>query len=586
MTIQQPRPEYPRPTLVRENWSNLNGVWQFQPDPKNIGLNEKWYNNAEFNREIIVPFPIESEASEIHNLKPENVNWYRRAFEVPEEWAENTSKEIYLNIGASDHQTRVFVNGQQVGQHRGGYTPISLSITHALVPGTNTVTIRVEDAIGWTQARGKQAGTTKWPIDYDTVSGIWQTVWLEPRHETHITALHNQFDCNNNELTLLFESNQQNNLTVLVSLLSEGQVVGQTECSMNQRAEARTTIEISNPRLWSPESPTLYELVVELKDSSSLVDRIESYVGLREISHSDSHFTLNGEPVYLRGILDQGYFPGGWYTPMDDAAIKRDVELTLAMGFNTARKHQKIEDPRYLYWADRLGLMVWEEMPSGRVFSNELIRDLCTEWSEVIKRDRQHPCIVAWVPFNESWGVWHQASRPEQRALVDGIVAITQAFDQSRLVIGNDGWEFSKGDMWTLHLYDGESQSLADRLEQLIQKPDSYIEGEGSDGRVGALPGAKVQGLPIILTECGGIGYVQGERAGDEFAYGELPESEQALEEQFVAVADTIHKTKRLTGYVWTQLTDVQQEINGILYFDREPKLPIEKVRKIITGIV
>lgn len=576
-----PRPEYPRPILERQDWLNLNGVWQFKEDPEDQGLTDGWHRSPGFEQQITVPFPIESKASGIHKTQPATVNWYSRSFEIPNAWNDN----VLLNIGACDHITTLFVNGQQVGQHRGGYTPIVCNISHALQAGENTITVRVEDHIGWTQVRGKQAGTTKWPIDYDTVTGIWQTVWLEPAAQTHITAVHNQFDLEQSQVTLWIEANTQSALRAEVELSWQGEIIASGSCEMNDRAESRCTLNISNPRLWAPASPNLYDLTLILRDDESIVDRVASYIGLREISHNGEYLTVNGEQVYLRGILDQGYFPEGWYTPISDEAIKQDVELTLAMGFNLARKHQKIEDPRYLYWADKLGLLVWEELPSGRVFSNELIRDLTNEWSEVIKRDRQHPCIVAWVPFNESWGVWHQATRPEQRSLVDSLVALTKAYDQSRLVIGNDGWEFSSGDMWTLHLYDDSALSLAARLDNLIQAPETSIVGEGSDGRAGALAGANVSGLPIILTECGGIGYVRGDTTGDEFAYGDLPDSEQALETEFRAVAATVHKTSRLKGFVWTQLTDVQQEINGIMYFDRTPKISLEKIREIILGV-
>jgi len=588
-----PRQEYPRPTIVREQWLNLNGEWRFQPDPADIGLVNSWYDDPRFGHTIIVPFPIESAASEIHDLAPSPTNWYARAFELPAEWQ---AEQVRLNIGACDHWTRIFINGLEVGQHRGGYSPIGVDIGHALEPGLNQVVIRVEDSPSWTQPRGKQAGTTKWPIDYDTVTGIWQTVWLEPVSKIHINALHSQFDLERSELTCWVETSQQNQLDVLVELIRDGEVLISATANFNDRAEARTKLIIPNPELWSPGSPFLYDLRIrllgrethkELDQDQSCLDDIQSYVGLREIGKDKESITLNGKPIYLRGILDQGYFEMGWYTAVSDKMLKRDVELTLALGFNCARKHQKIEDPRYLYWADQLGLLVWEEMPSGRVFSNELVRTLGNEWADIIRRDRQHPCIIAWVPFNESWGIWNQIDRPEQRAFVDGVVGLTRAFDQSRLVVGNDGWEYSSGDLWTLHLYEGESSSLAERLDSLMIDPSAAINGDDSavGKKVGALPNTKVEGLPIILTECGGIGFVTGNLKGDEFAYGELPDNKTELAQRFRGVADTIIDAKQLKGFVWTQLTDVQQEINGVLYFDRTPKFPIQEIHDIITSI-
>jgi beta-galactosidase/beta-glucuronidase len=579
-----PRPEYPRPILKRDRWLNLNGSWRFQSDPNDAGLNGQWFKQADFNDLIIVPFAIESQASGQHNLNPENVNWYARGFSVPESWDDN----ILLHIGACDHWTRIFLNGLEVGQHRGGFVPIDIDITHAMKIGVNQIVIRVEDSDSWTQPRGKQAGTTKWPIDYDTVTGIWQTVWLEPVPKFHITAIHSSFDLSTATLTCWVETNKQNTHKLQITLFEDEKLISKGANSFDSRAESKLKLDVSNLALWSPESPILYKLELKIVDQNDLlIDMVESYVGLREISKNNGTITINGQPIYIRGVLDQGYFEQGWYTAISDDAIRKDVELTLALGFNCARKHQKIEDPRYLYWADKLGLLVWEEMPSGRVFSNELVRTLTDEWMAVLRRDRQHPCIIAWVPFNESWGIWNQADRPEQRAFADGLVGITRAFDQSRLVVGNDGWEYSSGDLWTLHVYEGETGNIQDRIARLMNDPGAAVGGEESavGQRIGALPGANVTGLPILLTECGGIGYTKGELEGDEFAYGDLPTSEAALLDRFIHVANTIHDADQLCGYVWTQLTDVQQEINGVLYFDRTPKLPLKTIRRIMLGV-
>ncbi len=583
---EQPRPEYPRPILQRERWLNLNGPWGFQPDPQNQGLQENWYreNQAfEFSDSIVVPFPIESEASGQHNLNPERVNWYSRSFSLPVEWQEN----ILLHIGACDHWTRVFVNGQEVGQHRGGYTPVQLDISHSVRPGENRITIRVEDSDAWTQPRGKQAGTTKWPIDYETVTGIWQTIWLEPVADNYITGLHSHFTLETATLSCCIESSRHNKGKIEATLFDGDTPIVNGVGNFDSRAEAKITLEVPQAKLWSPGSPSLYTLkLVLFDDDGKVIDCAESYAGLREIGTKDGAITINGNATYLRGVLDQGYFEGGWYTAMDDLAIRRDVELTLALGFNCARKHQKIEDPRYLYWADKLGLLVWEEMPSGRIFSNELVRTFIDEWTSVLGRDRQHPCIIAWVPFNESWGVWHQSDRTEQRAFVDAAVSLTRALDPSRLIVGNDGWEYSNGDLWTLHVYEGETSNISDRIDELMNNPAAaVVPGDtGTRQRVGALPGADVSGLPILLTECGGIGYKKGKLEGDEFSYGELPDSESGLLERFHLIANTITDANQLCGFVWTQLTDVQQEVNGILYFDRTPKLPIETIRQIMQG--
>jgi len=580
--VTQPRPEYPRPILVRDDWLNLNGQWQFCFDGNNDGLMQGWFRDGlpESAVEITVPYPVESAASGIHDISPASIVWYQREFELPDSW----QSRIVLRIGAADHWSRAFVNGVEVGQHRGGYAPIAFDIQHALRPGINRITIRVEDSLSWTQPRGKQAGTTRWPIDYDSVTGIWQTVWLEPLSAVSIESTYPNFTLETGKLvyTVCFSGQIEGNLTAELCL--DGVSIATETVETQLRSEARVTFTLPDAALWSPESPTLYDVKLTLvNQNSGDTDVVASYVGLREIKISEGQLQLNGESIYLRGILDQGYFPGGWYTALSDDVIRNDVELILAMGLNCARKHQKAEDPRFLYWADKLGLLLWAEMPSGKIFSTELVETLTQEWISLVKRDRGNPCVVTWVPFNESWGVWHQSARPEQRAFVDGIVALTKSLDQSRPVVGNDGWEFSSGDLWTLHLY-YSGQSISTRINELINDPGISVTGDdGQNKRVGALPGADINNLPILLTECGGVGF--GKYSDNDFSYGELPETEEELERDIRHIAEMVNSGEVLQGFVWTQLTDIQQEINGLLYFDRTPKLPIETLHEIFSGI-
>ena len=574
-----PRAEYPRPILVRDQWQSLNGQWLFKVDRDNRGLTDAWFDGPWTDAQTItVPFSMESAASGIAEADGASVVWYQREVIKPEAW----DRRVVLRMGASDFLTRVFVNGQEVGQHRGGYASFGFDIQHALMPGRNRITIRVEDSLSWTQPRGKQAGTTRWPIDYDGVTGIWQSVWLEPLTAVSIESTANSYHAAEQTLSYKAFLSAQVDGEVSVELLDGDRVIASDTVQTAGRAEIRTTFFIEDPMLWSPEEPHLYGVRLTLLNrATGERDETTSYAGLREVSVTDGQLCLNGDPLYLRGVLDQGYFPEGWYTATTDEALRRDVELTLAMGFNCARKHQKAEDPRYLYWADKLGLMVWAEMPSGRVFSTELIESLTTEWMELIKRDRAHPSIIAWVPFNESWGVWHQSERPEQRAFVDAVTSLTKALDDSRVVVGNDGWEYSSGDLWTLHLYN-EDSDVSSRLAALIEDPHSAVTNEfGSRDRVGALPGADVSGLPILLTECGGIG--MGSFSEEDFSYGNLAETPEALEARMRKIMTDIRSLKVLQGFVWTQLTDVQQEVNGVLYFDRQPKLPLAVLHDIFS---
>ncbi|MBL6719150.1 MAG: glycoside hydrolase family 2 [Pseudomonadales bacterium] len=577
-----PRSEYPRPQLRRAEWRCLNGLWSVRGDDRREGLLKGWHR-AGLGPEalsIIVPFTPEAPASQAEALRGLPCLWYEREFDAPP-WG----GPIMLHLGAADHWTRVFLNGEEVGQHRGGYAPFSFEISHALRPGRNRLTVRVEDSPSWSQPRGKQAGTTRWPIDYDPVTGIWQSVWLEPVPPSSVSWLYPRYAVKDQTLVLAAGFSRQLQGRLSVTLLHNEVVVAEHTVGVDQRAEARLSFAIPDPQLWAPEHPTLYDVRVVLEDElDGQVDRVEGYIGLRELSWDRDGLHLNGEALFLRGVLDQGYFPEGWYTAPSDEALRRDVELTLALGFNCARKHQKAEDPRYLYWADRLGLLVWAEMPSGRIFSTELVETLTQEWMSLLKRDRAHPSLVTWVPFNESWGVWHQGDRPEQRAWVDSIVKLTKALDPSRPVVGNDGWEYSSGDFWTLHLYE-EDRPLEDRLAALRQAPESTVTSDwgGAPGRArrGALPGAEVSMLPMLLTECGGIGF--GDAGGGAFAYGDIPETEHAFQRRIEQTLGEIAASPSLAGYVWTQLTDVQQEINGLLTFDRQPKLALETLRALFS---
>jgi len=545
-----------------------------------MGLRHGWHQALPAQAEnITVPFAPNSAASGITGARTDTTVWYERDFELPADWQE---KRICLRFGAVDHTSQVFINGTLVGEHTGGYSPFGLDINHALVPGTNTISVRAQDSLSWTQPRGKQAGTTRWPIDYDGIIGIWQTVWLEPLPEVSIESVFTQFSLASGQLNCLVEFSRQLEGELQVDLLNSGELVASAQASTEWRAESRVDLDVEQPVLWSPGNPALYELRLTLTSASGEQDVVNSYCGLREITRDKGVLQLNGEPLYIRGILDQGYFPDGWYTACSDQDYKKDIELTLAMGFNCVRKHQKAEDPRYLYWADQLGLLVWSEMPSGRIFSTELVQTLTGEWLDLVRRDRGHPSIVTWVPFNESWGVWHQAERPEQRAFVEGIVGLTHALDNSRPVVGNDGWEFSAGDLWTLHVY-AEESDLSGRLAELAEAPDSHVNiGEGGLGqRVGALPGADISNLPVLLTECGGIGF--GHHSNDDFAYGEIPASTPELEQRIRDAVRIVLQASELQGYVWTQLTDIQQEINGLLYFDRQPKLPIGVFHEIFS---
>ena len=586
-TQDLPRPEYPRPLLRREQWLNLNGVWAFKPDLADLGQAGSWYVPAQWpdegSTEITVPYAPGSQASGVDWAEPANVVWYRRLFDRPD-WS---AQDVLLNIGACDYTTDVYLNGHHVCRHQGGYSPVQCAIGRFLQETDNVLVVRAADTDSWQQPRGKQAGDTRWPIDYDAVIGIWQSVWLEPTERNYGRSIFSRYEAGSRELkvTLILAAQCQGSLEVEAFLDGTSVMLGRS--AFANRNESTVTLGVEAPQLWSPNNPILYDLSIKvLSESGELMDQIASYTGLREVRCEGGAILLNGEPQYLKGVLDQGYFPGGWYTAQDDAALRRDVELTKAMGFNFVRKHQKIEDPRYLYWADRLGLMLWAEMPAGRIFSTQLSQALSEQWPRAVIRDRSHPSIVGWVVFNESWGIWHQGERAEQRHLADALYHLTKSLDPTRPVIGNDGWEFSTGDVWAVHSYEHGDGALARCIEGLLDTPQTQVTQIGRP-RLGALAGADPRALPLVLSECGGVGFVDAQkREGPEpdFAYGDIPETAEQLSQICQRLLVEIGEIPQLNGFVWTQLTDVQQEVNGLLYFDRRAKIPLAEIADLVDS--
>lgn len=568
-----PRPEYPRPRLVRPQWANLNGRWRFAFDDADRGLAASWHAVPRLDRRIVVPFSFEAPLSGIGVTESHPVVWYARTFELPAGWR---GRRLRLHIGACDFDTRVWCNGRAVGHHRGGYTPIACDLTAAVRPGRNRLVVRAEDRPTWSQPRGKQiVGERPEGIDYDRVTGIWQTVWLEPLPDACVEDVWPRWSADERRLTVGVETSGARGGSVEVELRAGDAPVAAGSAALDAHGAAAVPLDVERPLPWSPASPHLYDLVIRLRTATG-VDEVRSYAGLREVAHDGRRLLLNGTPFEARGVLDQGYFPGGWYTAASDDDLRRDVELTRAMGFNLTRKHQKAEDPRWLYWADRLGLLVWSEIGMGRAFGDALVADYAAEWTAAVRRDRGHPCVAAWVPGNESWGIDGVARDPRQQAFQRALYELTRSLDPTRPVVANDGWEFLCGDVWGLHCYVTEGAALADCLRLVLADPATQL----APGKAAALPGADPRGRPVLLTECGGVALADG---GGAWGYGQVAGADGLL----AALRDVVGHVRgmpELAGFVWTQLADVQQEANGLLRFDRTPKAPLDAVRAIIAG--
>ncbi len=594
---------HPRPQLRRENWASLDGIWQFsngRAAPCSLPQQVEW------NAEILVPFSPETEASGIGDTGFYTSVWYRRTWEqAPLE----RGARLWLRFEAVDWGATVWVNGHQVCSHEGGYTPFSADISGALVEGsTQEVVVQAnDDSSDLAKPRGKQ----DWKLEphsiwYPRTTGIWQSVWLEMVPQIHLHTLHWTSSLDRWEIgieALVFEHGcspeplpaqeapAPEPLELAVRLTIGSQILANDSYAVIS-GEVHRIIALSDPGiddyrnelLWSPASPTLIEAQVTLRTpDGKILDRVHSYTALRSVTTQGDRFLLNGRPLQLRLVLDQGYWQASGLTAPDDAALIRDIELVKQLGFNGVRKHQKIECARFLYWADRMGLLVWEEMPSAYRYTTKSIQRLTREWFEVLQRDRSHPCIVAWVPFNESWGVPDLPESPAQRHYVQALYHMTKSLDPSRPVIGNDGWESVATDIIGIHDYDEQPERIGQRygINDIEAK---LLKRERPGGRVLTIGGTSIAcTLPIVLTEFGGIAF--GGEQENIWGYSRTRTAEQLLD-RYRTLLDTVRNLPALAGFCYTQFTDTYQEANGLLYVDRTPKASLSMFAEATSGML
>lgn len=581
-----PRAEYPRPQFVRKAWQCLNGEWEFQFDDAGVGEKEYWYQTEKrvpFSHKINVPFAFQSKLSGIGDPSFHDVVWYRRSFEVPADWK---NKRIILHFGAVDYIAKVWVNGQLAAVHEGGHTPFQADITSLLREDGNTVVVRAEDfSRDVTLPRGKQYWREKSEsIFYTRTTGIWQSVWLEPVSPAHLRKVMITPDIDRNEIrirTFVEGYPASGDLKVQVTVTFGNDRIAEDQYSLRSSEQLRAIglgdfTDHGQGRLWSPEHPNLYDVEFRLIQGGEVVDEVRSYFGMRKVSIEDGKLCLNNRPYFQRLVLDQGYFPEGILTAPTDEALKRDVELTKEMGFNGVRKHQKTEDPRFLYWCDRLGLLVWGEAANAYEYSEEYVRRFTREWQEIVERDYNHPSIVTWVPLNESWGVPNVQIDVRQQQHGLAMYHLTKSLDDTRPVVYNDGWEHMTTDLVTIHDY----ESRQEVLEQRYQTAESAVEAMPANRRI-FVGGASYQGQPILVSEFGGIAFKKSEWDGWGYSGAE---NEEDFLFRLKAVVDPMFSSPVIQGYCYTQLTDVEQEINGLLTYDREPKAPLEAIRSIIMG--
>lgn len=586
------RMEYPRPQLVRDAWLNLNGAWQFEFDDRNVGTAQRWFDPSEnFSQTIQVPFAFQTPASGIHDTSFHDYVWYKRNFTLDSGWYK---KRVVLHFGAVDYRAWVYVNGHYIGMHEGGHTPFSFDITHALTGEEEQVTVRVEDpSKDETIPRGKQFWLEKPDsIWYTRTTGIWQTVWLEAVNPVYIHQVKFQPDLDQGSIGIEVKSEGDGSeeLDLDIRIFFRGVPVIQDRVRLLQPITRRMVnlfgLNIFRTNFhhagwtWTPETPNLFDVKMKLYDHGVEVDCIQSYFGMRKIHAENGMVYLNNKPYYQKLVLDQGYWQEGLLTAPTDEHLRKDIELAKELGFNGCRKHQKVEDPRFLYWADRIGFLVWGECAANASFNSDAVARLTKEWIEIIDRDFNHPSIVAWVPLNESWGIPMVKSNEKQQYHSLAMYSLIHSLDDTRLVISNDGWEMTLTDICAVHNYQHGRADEPDKYEEfkrILSTKETMLASKPSARSVYA-DGYQHRGEPILLTEFGGISYKAG--ADDGWGYTSAQSSEDLVLE-YERIMKAIYASKIIYGYCYTQLTDVEQEINGLLAYDRTPKCDMSLIKEI-----
>ncbi len=587
-----PKPEHPRPQLQRPDWLNLNGQWQFETDTGDSGIH-RGLLERELTGEITVPFAPETELSGIGNTDYLEAVWYRRTVAVPQDWQD---KRVLLHFGAVDHDSTVWVNGVEVGRHRGGFSSFSFDITgaaHGSAGTEATIVVRARDPREAVQARGKQSlRFHNADCHYTRTTGIWQTVWLEAVPQTHIRRLKitPQLASTSFLVETVLSANRPGSTATVTLSDSDGVVAEQTvRADLDLAPLAQLTIAEDRARPWSPEDPHLYDLTVDLRGADGTrLDRVTSYAGLRSVSLDGKQIKINGKPVFQRLVLDQGYWPESLMTSPSDEALVRDIELSLAAGFNGARLHQKVFEERFYYHADRMGYLVWGEFGDWGCGGYGPIEDhqqptasYLTQWLEVVDRDYNHPSLIGWCPTNETW----QPLTDRITQLDDvtrGMFLATKAADRTRPVLDASGYSHRvpESDVYDSHDYEQEPQAFAANQRGLAED-QPYVNTH--DGRDISIPYA---GQPYFCSEFGGIWWnpeaaaaASGSNRSESWGYGDRVVDEAGFQQRFAGLVGALLDDANMFGYCYTQLTDVFQEENGIYRFDRSEKLDVDKVR-------
>lgn len=571
---------HPRPNFERTHWISLNGQWEFEFDDQQIGEQQQWFGK-ELSRQIVVPFCYQSQASGIHDRTYHPHMWYRKKITLA---AEDLNGKILLHFGAVDYQCKVWINGSCAGTHRGGHVSFCFDIAPYCKKGDNWIAVQVTDLADCTQPRGKQ----NWQQEpfgcwYTPTSGIWQNVWIEFVGKAYVERclITPDLDTHRAYFDIRLDSVPVKPLQLEVSVSFNEKPVSTVQIvvtGQRQRLDICVNPEnsVDDIHTWSPDHPNLYWVRLVLKDGDEELDDVRTYFGMRKISVQNGKILLNNRPLYQKLILDQGYWPDTLLTPPSEEALRKDLELVKAFGFNGVRKHQKFEDPRFHWLADTMGLLVWGELPSAYEFSVDEMRNVIDELHDGILRDFNHPCIITWVPLNESWGVRDIFISESQQHFAKALYQYIKALDPSRLISGNDGWEQVESDICAVHDYAADGEDLSHKWNDI----PNLLKGAAGSRSIYA-QGYRYDGEPIIVTEFGGFAFAQ-ESVDGHWGYNHGVENEDAFVARFASLVTAIEGNPDIQGFCFTQLTDVEQEVNGLMSPDRKPKVSVEKIRNIL----
>ena len=567
-----PRSEYPRPQLVRKNWLNLNGEWDFEIDNSKVGEPKEFFKRNSLDGKITVPFCPESELSGVNNKDFMNCVWYRRDVEIPKEW---NGKNVILHFGAVDYHAIVYVNGEKAGEHKGGYISFSFDITKYLKDSGNYITVcAYDDVRSGNQPAGKQSNLlNSYGCFYTRTTGIWQTVWMECVDKCYVKNVKMTPDIDTPSVYMDFDlKGEYVGSTVTVEAFWEGKSVGKAAVKTLSNT-AGVNVELSEKHLWGVGEGNLYDVKITVEKDGAVCDEIESYFGLRTVCLDGMAFKLNGKSVFGRWVLDQGFYPDGIYTAPTDEALKNDIIYSMQLGFNGARLHEKIFEPRFLYWADKLGYLVWGEHANWGLDITEMgqIEHFLPEWVEAVERDYNHPSIIGWCPFNETWVM---NGRKQYDMVLKMVYDVTKVIDKTRPVIDTSGNYHVAADIFDVHDYEQDPEKFEgyySRINEGIIEDQVYRNPSQRCFQ-------EYKGGPTFVSEYGGIRWAEGDEG---WGYGNAPKTEEEFLDRYKRLTDILLDNPYMLGFCYTQLYDVEQEVNGLMTYDRKFKFDPEIIKKI-----